>query len=135
VVRLLRAVYQPYRERFVPTALTQDVAAVASAPGSWLVAEADGEIVGCVKHWSEDGGHTFCFLAVAVTVRGQGIGSRLVDAVVSAASATGAGTILIALRLSLSENVRFFERHGFHYQQPFGGAAHGLFHRVLEPGT
>ena len=64
-------------------------------------------------HYPEDGAHTFCFLAVRPAWRRRGIATQLLNGVLAAAAAAGAPRVLIAVRLSLHENVRFFSARGF----------------------
>lgn len=132
---LLSEVYEPYLDRFAPTALRENATTIAAAWQRWLVAEVDGSIVGCVRHEPEGDDHTFCFLAVSPSFRRQGIGSLLVEEVVAEARRNGAEQILIALRLSLTENISFFGKRGFSYREPFGTGRHGLFVRGMESGN
>jgi predicted N-acetyltransferase YhbS len=133
IAGVLEEVYAPFRSCFTPTALSETAETIAAAPGCWLVAEVDGELVACVRHYLDDEGYTFCFLAVRPAWRQRGIGSRLVDAVVDIAMGAGHDRILIVVRLGLTENVRFFENRGFSLIGPFESPRHGLFVRHLEP--
>jgi N-acetylglutamate synthase-like GNAT family acetyltransferase len=133
IAGVLEEVYAPFRSSFSPTALSENAETIKADPGRWLVADIAGELVGCVRHEDdEDNAYTFCFLAVRPAWRQRGIGSRLVDAVVDIAASSGRDRILIAVRLGLTDNVRFFEKRGFTLVGPFESPRHGLFVRDLE---
>lgn len=132
MVKILREVYLPFADRFAPTALAEDESAVAAISVSWLLADVAARPVGCVQHFRENDHYTFCFLSVLQHYRCQGLGTRLVEAVARQASDTGCDRLLIAVRLSLQENVSFFRHRGFQWVAPFGTEGHGLFVRHLE---
>lgn len=124
---LLQEVYAPFAGRFAPTALGEDEQSIAPAAGSWLLAHGGEELVGCVCHYPEDGAHTFCFLAVRPAWRRRGIATQLLNGVLAAAAAAGAPRVLIAVRLSLHENVRFFSARGFAATGEQLSPQHGVF--------
>ncbi len=75
----------------------------------WIVAEADGRVVGCVSLVFFDG--ELCevrSLAVHPTVRGHGLGSALVRAAIDLARERGMGRVL-----ALTRSVSLFERLDF----------------------
>jgi amino-acid N-acetyltransferase len=76
----------------------------------WLVAEQDGELVGCVSLVFFD--QTLCevrSLAVAPEYRGNGLGRALVSAALDLADERGAARVLALTRsVSLFENLGFY---------------------------
>ncbi|WP_405977509.1 GNAT family N-acetyltransferase [Streptomyces sp. NBC_00158] len=134
ILAVLAAAYAPYAEEFRPTALGRTAGAVRGELPHWLVARAGGRAVGCVLQYPEDGSYTFCFLATEPGLRGRGIGSALVDAVVRRAAAAGCREVRIALRTSLAANTAFFTKRGFRRVAPFRPDTHDLYERKLEAG-
>ena len=52
-------------------------------------------------------------VAVTVTARRQGVGDRLIDALVAEASRLGAKTVYLEVRASNLPAIRLYEKHGF----------------------
>ena len=52
-------------------------------------------------------------VAVTVTARRRGVGNRLIDALVEAASRLGAKTVYLEVRASNLPAIRLYEKHGF----------------------
>jgi predicted N-acetyltransferase YhbS len=127
IIEVLSAAFAPFAEQLAPTALRQTPDTVAGELDRWLIARRDGQLVGCVMHYAEDGYYTLCFLATRPEMRDQGLGSALVDATIRAARTVGCRQVRIALRRSLHRNLSFFSKRGFRYLAPFTTDAHDLY--------
>ncbi|WP_406505680.1 GNAT family N-acetyltransferase [Streptomyces sp. NBC_00212] len=132
ILAVLAAAYAPYAGEFRPTALGRTAEAVRRELSQWLVARIGGRLAGCVLQYPEDGSYTLCFLATEPALRGRGVGSSLVDAVVGRAAAAGCREIRIALRTTLAANTAFFTRRGFRRVAPFRPGTHDLYELKLE---
>ena len=88
-----------------------------------LLAECEGSPVGYVAVHLEDGpddtfplGKRFAeiyTLSVAPEARGQGVGTRLLDAVDTRLAALGVRDVTVAAMTENEDALRFYERHGF----------------------
>ena len=77
--------------------------------GEFIVADADGVIVGCgALHVMWEDVAEVRTLAVSPTVKGQGVGSRILDALVHQARIIGVSRVFC-----LTFETNFFARHGF----------------------
>lgn len=115
---ILRHPY-PHEVETIRALFAADVAAGLMLPRSseqilrhlddWLVAEEDGEIIGCVSLVFFNGSLAEVrSLAVRSDQRGRGIGSRLVEAALHQAQGRGVWRVL-----TLTRAVALFERLGF----------------------
>ena len=89
-----------------------------------LVAEADGEVVGCLFYRDREDGLYVGRLAVAPSWRGRGIGRQLMDAASEVARTRGLDAVVVGVRLQLPENIGFFASLGF---RPFDVGRHDGF--------
>ncbi|MCW2631941.1 MAG: Acetyltransferase [Pseudonocardia sp.] len=60
IIEVLSAAFAPFAEQLAPTALRQTPDTVAGELDRWLIARRDGQLVGCVMHYAEDGYYTLC---------------------------------------------------------------------------
>ncbi len=81
--------------------------------GGGFVAEADGEVVGCVLWAVEDGTVELMKLAVLPPARGTGVGPALVEAVVGVARAQGVPRVLLAVSRYSPRLVQWYAALGF----------------------
>lgn len=81
--------------------------------GCCQVAEQDGQVVGFVCFRVIRDQAELLNLAVHPSCRRQGVGSRLLEETLAAASQGGATRIFLEVRPSNAPAVRFYERHGF----------------------
>lgn len=89
--------------------LPRSAQAIANSLADWLVATAGGEVVGCVSLLRYTSGLAEVrSLAVRDEVQGQGVGGRLVRALMAEARRRRTPTLF-----ALTRAVRFFERCGF----------------------
>jgi len=73
----------------------------------------DGRTVGSVLYRREGEGLYLGRLGVLPSWRGEGIGAALVESVLAAGRAEGAGRVILNVRILLPDNVAFFRRLGF----------------------
>jgi len=89
--------------------LPRSLADIYQALGNWLVAELDGELAGCVSLLRYTSGLVEVrSLAVADGAKGQGIGSKLVAALIAEARRRRIPSLF-----ALTRAVAFFQRAGF----------------------
>ena len=83
--------------------------------GWLLVADADGQIVGCVLCRPEEDYLYFGRLAVLPAWRGRGIARQLVERVEAEARAQGLPRVRLATRIALPHLRAYYERMGYHF--------------------
>ncbi|TJZ59013.1 GNAT family N-acetyltransferase [Streptomyces piniterrae] len=132
ILAVLAAAYAPFTTEFRPTALKQSPDAIRRDLSSWLVLRHEGRLTSCVKHYPDNGPHTFSFLATMPGHRRRGHGSALVDEVLRRARARGCQEVQIVLRRTLTRNIAFFEKWGFRRGAPFLPDTHDVYELGLE---
>lgn len=106
-VRTVRALVEPYAQRRI--LLAKELVGYFEAVQEFLVAEVDGEVVGCgALHVMWDDLAEVRTLAVAPGHLGTGVGHRLLTALVDRARAFGLRRVFC-----LTFEVDFFARQGF----------------------
>ena len=106
-VRAMRALVAPLAEQRV--LLQKEAVAYYESVGDFVVAERDGEVVGCgAVHVLWEDLAEIRTLAVASSALGLGVGSRLLDRLVERA-----GDLGVARLFCLTFETDFFTRHGF----------------------
>ena len=93
--------------------LTEIQKKLARDPDLFLLAEAGGKIVGSVIGGFDGRRGLIYHLAVAVPFRGQGIGSRLMDAVESRLRAKGCLKCYLLVTDDNPEAEAYYQRHGW----------------------
>jgi ribosomal protein S18 acetylase RimI-like enzyme len=131
ILAVLAAAYAPFTTEFRPTALKQTAETVQRDLPHWLVLRQDDRMTACVKHYPDDGCHTFSFLATLPGHRRRGFGSALVDEVLHRAAARGCEQVQIVLRRTLARNIAFFEKWGFRRGSPFLPDTHDVYELKL----
>lgn len=87
--------------------------------GHVLMAEIDGRPVGCCALIAmPDGGHELAKMAVDETLRGGGVGKRLMAAAVALARQIGAPRLYIETNSSLTNAIGLYEAFGFVHLPP-----------------
>jgi GNAT superfamily N-acetyltransferase len=81
--------------------------------GALLLAECDGDLVGCVFAQTKGDALYIGKLAVRPGLQGEGIGRKLVDAARAEARRLGLGMLELQTRVELTENHATFARMGF----------------------
>jgi len=114
---IIRASYAEYRGKLdPPTSSEQETvehltAVLREARG--LLAEMNGQGVGCVFYLEEED-HLYLYrLGVVPACRRQGIGKQLVTAVEEIALSRGRRHVRLAVRLALPQNHRFYTDLGY----------------------
>ncbi len=114
---LVQSAFEEYRGRLEPpSGAHQDTAEALGnklATASAVIAEADGQPVGCVfyQHFPT---HTYLGrLAVLPEQRGNGIGTALIDSVEAQAREAGRERVPLGTRLVLTENRAYYARRGY----------------------
>lgn len=131
IARTIAAAFEQYRGRLVPEsgALAETAEAIAAefAEGAGaIVAERDGEMVGCAMTRLLEGDLYFGRLAVRPDLRGTGLAKRLIAAVEADARARGLAGVRLGVRIALPANQRLF--HSLGYRET-GREAHPGFDR------
>jgi predicted N-acetyltransferase YhbS len=118
IVAIIAAAFEQYRGRLVPESgafretaegISRELADGAGA----IVAEQDGEALGCVMTKPVEGDLYFGRLAVVPSARGRGIARRLVEAVEAEAILRGLAGVRLGVRIALTENQRLFTDLGY----------------------
>ncbi len=124
-----------FKSRFDPAAsLSAEDHDLIPPRGAFLVASADGEAVACgaVKSISPGVG-SLKRMWVADTVRGLGIGRRMLDALEAQAHELGLTTLRLETNQALQEAIRLYRSAGFREVAPFNSDpyAHHWFEKSL----
>jgi ribosomal protein S18 acetylase RimI-like enzyme len=82
-------------------------------PELFLVAEADGEIVGTVMGGFDGRRGLVYHLAVSAPFRGQGVGSRLMDELETRLRSKGCLKCYLMVTVDNGEAMHYYERHGW----------------------
>jgi len=104
--------------------------------GAFLVASVDGEPVACgaVKTTSSGAG-SLKRMWVAGSVRGLGVGRRMLEALEGEARRLGVTTLRLETNRTLDEAIRLYRTAGYHEVPAFNGDpyAHHWFEKILGP--
>ena len=96
--------------------LDDPVGQILDPGGHILMAEIDGRPVGCCALIAmADGGYELAKMAVDETVRGRGIGKRMMTAAVALARDLNAPRLYIETNSSLKNAIGLYEAHGFRH--------------------
>ncbi|MEO0066043.1 MAG: hypothetical protein RI983_1369 [Bacteroidota bacterium] len=102
----------------------------SSTPKSgYFIAEKDGVIVGGAGYFPTEGlPGTTCELVkmyLNASVRGMGLGRKMIDYVMSAAKEAGYEEVYLETMPELNKAVKVYEQFGFHYLEgPMGNSGH-----------
>ncbi|RKS80037.1 acetyltransferase (GNAT) family protein [Motilibacter peucedani] len=87
--------------------------------GEVLMAEVDGEVVGCVAlRPAGDGDYELSKMSVSPSMRGGGIGRRILTAAVDRARELGATSLFLGSSTQLGPAVHLYESVGFEHVPP-----------------
>src|SRR6476661_3686407 len=130
---------QRFESGFDPAAsLPADDRELMPPSGAFLVASVDGEPVACgaVKVTSRGVG-SLKRMWVAGTVRGLGVGRRMLDALEGEARRLGVTTLRLETNRTLDEAIRLYRTAGFREVRAFNADpyAHHWFEKTLGPST
>lgn len=115
---VIAASFAQYRGRLVPesgafreTAAT--IAAELHAGAGAIVAERNGELLGCVLVQEIEGDLYFGRLSVLPSARGRGLARQLIHAVETEARRRGLAGVRLGVRVVLTDNQRLFQALGY----------------------
>ena len=118
IAATIAAAFEQYRGKLIPESgafgETAEAIAVELAKGAGaIVAERNGEMVGCVMIHEMESDLYFGRLAVLPAARGTGLARRLIDAVEAEARRRGLSGVRLGVRVVLTENQRLFRSLGY----------------------
>ncbi len=118
IAAVIAASFAQYRGRLVPesgafreTAAT--IAAELDRGAGAIVAERNGEMLGCVLVEEKEGDLYFGRLSVVPMARGRGLATQLIDAVEAEARRRGLAGVRLGVRVVLTDNQRLFLALGY----------------------
>lgn len=118
IAAVIAASFAQYRGRLAPEsgAFRETTATIAAeldrGPGA-ILAEQNGEMVGCVLVEEKEGDLYFGRLSVLPSARGQGLAKRLIEAVEAEARRRGLSGVRLGVRVVLTDNQRLFQALGY----------------------
>ena len=99
--------------------LEDPIAAYITPGGEILIAELDGEPVGCVALMPDGtGAYELSKMAISPQLRGQGAGRTLLGAAIDHAQALGADSLFLGSSRKLANAVHLYESLGFAHVAP-----------------
>ncbi len=118
IATVIAASFAQYRGRLVPESgafreTPETIAAELERGTGAIVAERNGEMVGCVLVEEVEGDLYFGRLSVVPSARGQGLAKRLIDAVEAEACRRGLSGVRLGVRIVLTDNQRLFQARGY----------------------
>lgn len=118
IARVIAASFEQYRGKLNPESgafrETADGIAGELARGAGaIVAERNGEMLGCVLVEELEGDLYFGRLSVVPSARGLGLAKRLIDAVEAEARRRGLPGVRLGVRVVLTDNQRLFQALGY----------------------
>jgi predicted N-acetyltransferase YhbS len=114
----IAAAFAQYRGKLVPESgafreTSEAIASELEKGAGAIIAERNGEIIGCVMIKELDGDLYFGRLSVLPSARGLGLARRLVEAVEAEARARGLPGVRLGVRIVLVENQQLFSSMGY----------------------
>ena len=118
VAATIAAAFEQYRGKLTPESgafreTAKGIARELRKGAGAIVAERNGEVVGCVMTKLLEGDLYFGRLAVLPQARGLGVARRLIDAVEADARRRGLPGVRLGVRVVLTGNQRFFASLGY----------------------
>lgn len=118
IAATIAAAFEQYRGRLVPESgafgeTAEAIAAELASSAGAIVAQRNGEMVGCVMIHEMESDLYFGRLAVLPAARGTGLARRLIDAVEAEARRRGLSGVRLGVRVVLTENQRLFRSLGY----------------------
>jgi len=118
IAAVIAASFEQYRGRLVPESgafreTPANIAAELERGVGAIVAERNGEILGCVLMEEMDGDLYFGRLSVLPSARGLGLARQLIDAVEVEARQRGLAGVRLGVRVVLTDNQRLFQALGY----------------------
>jgi ribosomal protein S18 acetylase RimI-like enzyme len=118
VAATIAAAFEQYRGKLEPESgafgeTTEGIAAELARDSGAIIAERNGQIVGCVMLKLMDDDLYFGRLSVMPAARGLGIARRLIEAIEDEARRRELAGIRLGVRIVLTENQRLFASLGY----------------------
>ena len=118
IAATIAASFAQYRGKLVPESgafreTGAGIAAELTKGAGAIVAERNGEMLGCVLVEEMEGDLYFGRLSVLPSARGLGLARRLIDAVEAEARRRGLAGVRLGVRVVLTENQRLFASLGY----------------------
>jgi predicted N-acetyltransferase YhbS len=118
IAATIAAAFAQYRGKLVPESgafgETADAIAAELMKGAGgIVAERNGEMLGCAMIKEQEGDLYFGRLSVLPSARGLGLAHRLVEAVEAEARTRGMAGVRLGVRIALPDNQRLFNALGY----------------------
>lgn len=118
IAATIAAAFAQYRGRLVPESgafreTAEGIAAELGRDAGAIVAERNGEMVGCAVISLLDGDLYFGRLSVRPEARGLGLAKRLIAAVEDEARRRGLPGVRLGVRIALPDNQRLFHALGY----------------------
>ena len=118
IARVIAASFEQYRGKLNPESgafreTAGGIAAELTRGASAIVAERNGEIVGCVLVEEKEGDLYFGRLSVLPSARGRGLARQLIEAVETEARRRGLAGVRLGVRMVLTDNQRLFQALGY----------------------
>jgi len=118
IAAVIAASFEQYRGKLIPESgafreTADGIAAELSRGAGAIVAERNGEMLGCVLVEEKEGDLYFGRLSVLPPARGLGLARRLIDAVEAEARRRGLAGIRLGVRVVLTDNQRLFQTLGY----------------------
>jgi len=118
IAAVIAASFEQYRGKLIPESgafreTADGIAAELSRGAGAIVAERNGEMLGCVLVEEKEGDLYFGRLSVLPSARGLGLARQLIDAVEAEARRRGLAGIRLGVRVVLTDNQRLFQALGY----------------------
>lgn len=118
IAGVISASFEQYRGKLNPESgafreTANGIAAELTRAAGAIVAERNGEMLGCVLVEEKEGDLYFGRLSVLPSARGQGLAKKLVDAVEAEARRRGLAGVRLGVRVVLTDNQRLFQSLGY----------------------
>lgn len=118
IAATIAAAFAQYRGKLVPESgafreTAEAIAAEMAKDTHVIVAERNGEMLGCVVIQELEGDLYFGRLAVRPAARGLGLARLLIDAVEAEAKRRGLPGVRLGVRVVLTDNQRLFQSLGY----------------------
>ena len=118
LARTIAAAFEQYRGKLVPESgafreTAEAIAAELDNGAGGLIAERNGDVLGCVILQEMEGDLYFGRLSVLPAARGLGLAKRLIAAVEAEARRRGLPGVRLGVRVVLTDNQRLFNALGY----------------------
>ncbi len=118
IATVIAASFAQYRGRLVPESgafreTPENIAAELGRGVGAIVAERNGQMLGCVLVEEMEGDFYFGRLSVVPAARGQGLSKQLIAAVEAEARRRGLYGVRLGVRIVLTDNQRLFQSLGY----------------------